>query len=77
MVCRVSDETTLTMLVVQARGRRDGMFLVLVPNNLDAGQVQEGMAEIGVEPQQVMEVSGWERAGVGLAMAFLPYPTRD
>ena len=72
MVC--SAETGLTMLVVQSRDRDDGFFLVFVPNSLTADQVKDGFAEIGIEPQQVMEVSGWEKAGVGLAAAFLPFP---
>lgn len=72
MVC--SAETKLTMLLVQSRDRNDGLYLALIPADLDADQVQEGFAEIGVEPQQVMEVSGWEKSGVGLAAAFVPFP---
>ena len=76
MVCSAA-ETGLTMLVVQAKGRNDGFFLALVPHNLTAAQVNDGLAEIGIDPLRVMEVSGWEKAAVGLAAAFLPFPGVD
>jgi hypothetical protein len=67
-------ESKLTMLVVQAKGRDDGFFLVFVPNNLTADQINDGLTEIEIEPRQVLEVGGWETATVGLAAAFLPFP---
>ena len=72
MVC--SAETKLTMLLVQPRDRNDGLYLALIPADLDAHQVQEGFAEIGIDPQQVIEIGGWEKAAVGLAAAFVPLP---
>lgn len=74
MVCPANNEANLTMVVVQPKDRNDGVFLVLVPNDLDAGEITDGLAEIGVDPQQVFEVSGWEKSSVGLAAAFLPFP---
>ena len=75
MVCRVNREKkSLSMLVIEARGRKDGFFLALVPNDLSTDQVKEGFAEIGIEPREVFEVDGWEKAEVGLAAAFLPFP---
>ena len=72
MVC--SAETGLTMLVVQSRDRDDGLYLALVPNDLTAAQINEGLAEIRIDPGRVLEINGWEKATVGLAAAFLPFP---
>ena len=72
MVC--SAENGLTMLLVQSRNRDDGLFLALVPHNLTAAQVNDGLAEIGIDPGQVLEVNGWEKATTGLAATFLPFP---
>jgi len=74
MVCSANGESRLTMLLVQPSNRNDGLFLVLVPNDLEAAEITGGLAEIGVDPQQVFEVSGWEKSSVGLAAVFLPFP---
>ena len=71
MVC--SAETGLTMLVVQSRAATTASSR-LVPNDLTAAQINEGLAEIRIDPGRVLEINGWEKATVGLAAAFLPFP---
>ena len=56
------------MLVVQSRDRDDGLYLALVPNDLTAAQINEGLAEIRIDPGRVWRSTagrkppwGWRR----------------
>ncbi len=66
-------EDQLDMLVVKPKGRDDGMYLLLAPENLDEAQMRAGFAELGLEPADVYQISGWQTSEVGLAAVFLPY----
>jgi hypothetical protein len=76
MACAANSEKNLRMVVVAVKDRRDGVFLVLVPTALTARQVEEAFHEVGVKPEQVYEVGGWQIASAGVSVAWLPFPAR-
>lgn len=69
MVC--STEVNLTMLLVQAE---QGMYLALLPHDIDGNDVDDGFRELGITPLQVCEIAGWQRAAGGLCVAGVPWP---
>ena len=69
-----SAEAELTMLVVHAKHQHGGFYIALVPDSLDAGEVDAGLKELEIDAAQVFQLSNWKTSAQGLAVAFLPFP---
>jgi hypothetical protein len=72
-----SAEPELTMIVVHAKGQRDGFYFALVPDSLDAAEVDSSLRELGIEGEQVFELGGWRYSSTNVCVAFVPFPTSD
>ncbi len=68
-----SEERPLRMMIVYER-RKSGFFLALVPAVLSLEQVEAAFRELGVEAQQVFELTDWRTTASDVAVAYVPAP---
>lgn len=71
---RMTDDPTLTLLVIQEKQRHDGFHIAFVPEGWDADQIDTALKELGIDAGLVCEVSDWKTTSNGLAVAWLPLP---
>ncbi len=76
MVAPIHEESVNTILVVQT-ARRDGFYLAMLPDGIDAEQVDAAFQEAGISPRKVGEVKDWRETSCGLCVTFVPVPLRD
>lgn len=62
------------LLAIQAKDRRGGFFMAFVPAHLDDEQIAAAFAEVGIEPEQTMEVGDWKTTSQHVMLAFVPFP---
>jgi hypothetical protein len=37
-------------------------------------QIAAALAEVGIEPEEAMEISGWQASSSNVSVAFMPFP---
>jgi hypothetical protein len=72
----MNGEMNLKLLAIQAKDRKDGFFMAFVPSEffLDENQIAAALAELGIEPEQTLEIGGWKTTSHNVAVAFVPFP---
>jgi hypothetical protein len=38
-------------------------------------QIAAALAEVGIEPEQAMEIGGWQASSSNVLVAFIPFPS--
>ncbi len=68
-----SEERPLRMMIVYA-GSESGFHLALVPAVLSLEQVESALNELGIEAEQLFELSDWRTSSDDVAVAKVPAP---
>lgn len=67
-------ETPIKLLAIQAANQKSGFYVAFIPSDLDDEQIAAALAEAGIEPEQAMEISGWQTSSSNVSVAFVPFP---
>jgi len=75
MVAPIHDGTTNTVLVIQPKHFNGNLFVAMIPDDLDAQDINDALQEAGIEPERVCEIQKWKKTSKGVRVGFLPIPT--
>ncbi len=67
-------EDPIRLVAIQAKGESGGFYLAFVPQGLDDDQIAAALAEMGIEPEQTLEIGGWRKTSQNVAISFVPFP---
>jgi hypothetical protein len=68
-----SEERPLRMMIVY-ESSRSGFHLVLAPAALSLEQVEAALHKLGIEAEQLFELTDWRTSSDDVAVAFVPAP---
>jgi hypothetical protein len=71
---QMEPEQPIKLFAIQSKNEKSGFYLAWVPSELDENQLQSAFNELGIEPEQTMEVGGWRTSSENVAVAFVPFP---
>jgi hypothetical protein len=74
MIAPIRKDAPSTVLMIQARHRKNGFYVALIPEDLDAEQVAAAFQEAGINPQRVCEIDNFRETSNGVRVGFLPLP---
>jgi len=70
----MENERPIRLMAIQAVNEKSGFYLAWVPADLDDDQIAAALAELGIEPEQGMEIGDWKTSSQNVAVAFVPFP---
>jgi hypothetical protein len=71
---RLVEQIPLKMLVVHDKHQYGGFYLAMVPA---AVEIEAALAELGIDADQVGEISGWRTTNQNVTVAFVPLSGRS
>lgn len=70
---RLVDAIPRKMLVIHARSQKGGFYLAMVA----AAEIEAALTELGIDADQMYEISEWRTTSKNVTVAFVPFPGRS
>jgi hypothetical protein len=65
-------EPTMTVVVIKSKHRNNGVYVALVPDGLEAEEIDVALRKMKLDPIRVCPLENWVEAENGVSVAFVP-----
>ena len=66
------NDPVLTVVAIKSKHRNDGVYVALVPDGLEAEEIDAALRKMKLSPTRVCPLENWTEAENGLRVAFVP-----